>query len=1074
MNRVYLNILSLPRYAGNRMQSLAQTALLGSGILAILILFAAQTGFAQGKGQMSGIVRDAKTSEALIGVSILEGTGKNAKPIGITDNGGHFNVSVDANSQLTFRYVGYSDHAVKAQPGKNNVTVRLNVTENKLNEAVIIGYQTKTRELTTGSAVIVSGKDLQDIPVSNVEQLLQGRVAGLNIQNNTGSPGGRGTVAIRGLSNIEVKGSGSDAFLSPTSPLYVIDGVPVEPDANFSYGFESAGPGVSPLSLIPPEDIESMEILKDAQATALYGSRGAYGVILITTRRGSSPTPLVRYTANFFVNTPPQLRATLGGTLERQLRIREILKTNDYNDIYRISQYAFLADSLNPYYNNSTNWQDIFYQSTYNQTHNVNISGGNPTFNYKTDLGYYHENGVIRNTGFDRYSISTNSQYQPNPKLRVFTTLSAQLGKRKLGSGNGLVQEGVSNSGQASSLLPGPSFFQSTAGVLNALETENDNKTLNLRSSLDVNYQVIEGLSLATSLSYNYSSNTQDRFTPAKANNDFSQIYGYADRNYTLYNRNSISYFYSLNKKHNFLVTAFNEIYNRGFQAQVIQEEKTPNDQYQGPLGYDAYYSRGGGLLDNYSRIHTASFAGLFSYNFMQKYVIDLSYRMDGSSSSGFEDPYSKNPSVGVRWNFNKEEFLKNSPWLSYGSLRASWGQNIVPSGDVFSIYGTYVPRNTYNGNPRIGSDFDQMPNPYLKPNTSTQYDLGFEGGFFDSRIEVLFDMYYKTVKNMLRSKPLPDITGYNKVNSNETSMVDYGYELTLTFRPLPKTAAAQWTISVNGALNKDILTSLPNDARQLIEWDNSTLQHLLYHVGRNSLTNYLLQTLGVFPSTADVPVDPVTGLRYRKGSAYFEGGDPYWKDVDGNYILNDDDYTAAGNSQPLITGGLQSYLNYHNFTVNISATYTAIRDILNNALAQRLDYLKDPFGTSWSEGPKTIVDLGDVSYWTTPGQNAKYPNPFDYRRAGLVTPYRTDQTLFQEDGSYFKINTVTVAYMLDKKLTTRYGINQIRFYLSCNNLYTFSGYSGPNPENVTALGRDQSGGYPIPRTWNFGFNVEF
>lgn len=1046
------------------------------GLIFFLAVFSSRESFAQQKITVQGTVIDKDTHKPLIGVGILAQVGKEEPvTVGVTDVSGKFTVSVTPASMLIFRYVGYSAHSEIVRSAQSNLRIQLAVNQNKLDEAVIVAYHTKTRATTTGSAIIISGKDIQDVPVSNVEQLLQGRVAGLNIQNNTGAPGARGFVAIRGLSNISVTGSGNDAFLSPTSPLYVIDGVPIEPDANFEYGYQSAGPGVSPLSLIPPEDVQQIEVLKDAQATALYGSRGAYGVILITTVRGSSPVPLVRYTTNFFVNTPPQLRSVIGGTLERSIRVQDILKNGTWNDIFKMSNTPILADSLNPYYNNSTNWQGVFYQTTYNQTHNMNISGGDPTFNYKANLGYYHENGVIKNTGFDRYSLGTNMQYKPNPKLRVFTNFNAQIGKRKLGSGNSLLQKGVSGNGQASSLLPGPSFFLKTASFLSTLDTKNDNKTLNLSASTDITYQVLEGLSLSTSLSYAYESNTQDRFTPAAAHDDYSQIFAYDDRKFTLYNRNTINYFYSINKEHNFTLSVFNEIYNKGFQAQVIQQEKTPNDQYHGPLGYDAYYSRGGGLLDNFSHVHTASYAGFFNYNYKQKYVGNFSYRMDGSSSSGFENPYSRNPAVGLRWNFSKENLLKDSKWLTYGSLRGSWGQNIVPTGDLFTIYGTYNPRGTYNGNPRIGSDFGRLPNPYLKPTTTTQWDGGFEGGFFQSKVEVIFDAYYKKVKNLLREKDISDITGFNSVVTNETSLVDYGYELTLTFHPIPPGGDITWNISVNGSYNKDILTHLPDDALQLIQYDDINHQDVLYHVGRNSLTNYLYNTMGVFQSTADVPVDPATGLRYRAANGeFFQGGDPYWQDRDGNFILDGDDRFPAGNSQPLVTGGLQSYLTYKNFSLNISATYTAIRDILNNALAERIAYLSDPFGDHTDKGPRTIVNLNKINYWTKVNTQAAYPNPYDYTRVGAINPYRWDQTLFQENGSYFKINTITFAYLLSKDFSKKIGLRDLRFYLTCNNVITFSPYSGPNPENVSALGRDQSGGYPIPRTWSLGINVDF
>jgi TonB-linked SusC/RagA family outer membrane protein len=1021
---------------------------------------------AQNKIVIKGVVRDAESNERMIGVSIMGGTPP--KAIGVTDANGTFSVSVEPGTTLTFRFIGYSDNKIKLT-GKNDIAIRMRVNENKLNETVVIGYQKKTREVVTGSAIIVSGKDLQDIPVSNVEQLLQGKVPGLNIQNNTGAPGFRGSVFIRGISSIGVSGSGNDAFLTPTSPLYVIDGVPIDATTNFEYGFQSAGPSVSPLSLIPPEDVESMEILKDAQATSLYGSRGAYGVILITTKRGNSPIPLVRYTGNFFMNTPPKLRPTIGGKLERDIRLASIYAGGRIPDIYRISNTPFLADSLNPYYNNSTNWQDIFYRTTYNQTHNVSISGGDPTFNYKANLGYYHENGVIRNTGFDRYSLGMNMEYKPSKRLRVFGTMNAGLGQKSKGAGNGLTQAGVAENGKTSSLLPAPSFFLSSSSILASLNTKNDNKAANLRTSLDATFEIVKGLSAASSVSYEYASNTEDNFTPAAANKDFSRVYAYSDRNYTLYNRNSLSYFHSLNEKHNFFLSVFNEIYSKGFQANVVRQEKTPSDQFQGPLGFDAYYSRGGGVLDNYSNGRIASFAGTFSYDYKKKYILDVSYRMDGSSTSGFEDPYAKNPSVGLRWNFSKENALADKHWLTYGSVRTSWGRNIVPTGDLFSIYGQYNINGTYNNIQRIGLDFGQLPNPYLKPSTTTQYNFGFEAGFFDSRIEVIFDTYYKDVSNLLKSKPLPDISGFDNFNSNEVSLINYGYELMLTFRPLSKKSALQWTLSLNAAINKDVLTRLPDAENQFTYYDSGTNQWILFRKGRNSFTNYIFNNKGAFSTNEDVPLDPATG-RYLSTAwgVPYQAGDPYYEDVDGDYVTTDRDRRPVGNSMPQITGGFSSYLSYKNFSLNINGSFTILRDILNNALAERMQFLGDPYN------PKSMIVYNDLNYWKQSGDVAKFPNLFDYYRTGQVAPFRFDQTTFQESGTYYKLNTISLSYNIDRKFVKQFGMNSVRLYLSGNNLLMFTKYSGPNPENVTDLGKDRSDGYPVPRTYNFGLNVEF
>lgn len=1029
-------------------------------MLTCCLLMLGQTLAAQNKVAVKGVVREATSNERMVGVSILGGAP--LKPIGVTGSSGEFSVLVDPGTPLVFRFLGYSDFKIK--PGsRREITVQMSVNENKLNEAVIVGYQKKTRESVTGAAVIVSGKDLQDIPVSNVEQLLQGKVAGLNIQNNTGAPGARGSVMLRGLSTINVTGKGDDAFLTPTSPLYIVDGVPIQANTNFDYGFQTAGPGVSPLSLIPPEDIESIEVLKDAQATSLYGSRGAYGVIIINTHRGNSPVPVVRYTGNFFLNTVPKLRPTMGGKSERDFRLAEIFNYGTLDDIYNIAYTPLLADSLNPYYNNSTDWQGVFYRNTFNQTHNVGISGGDPTFNYKVNLGYYNESGVIRNTGFSRYSLNTNMEYKPTKKLRIFAALSSSLGLRNKGSGSGLLQKGVATDGKSSSLLPPPSYFLSTNSALSSLNTKNDNKSGNYHINLDVNYELYKGVSLSSSLGYDYGTNTEDNFTPAAANNDFSEAYGYNDRSFTLFNRNALSYYKSVNATHNFFLSFSNEIYSSASQQAVIKQKKTPNDQFQGPLGADGLTSRGG--LLGYNKNHVASFAGIFSYDFKKKYIFDFSYRMDGSSASGLSNRYSANPALGLRWNFNKEQFAKDLAWLTFGSLRFSWGRNIVPNGDIFSSSGQYDLRKTYNNVSRIGINFGTLPNPSLRPTTTTQYDIGIEAGFFDSRIELIFDTYYKQVDFLTRGKPLPDIAGFDQVITNEVGMVNYGYELSLTFRPLPKSSAFQWTFSINGALNKDVLTRLPGNERQFLSGDNIYLR-----VGRNTFSNYLYQNQGVYATNDDVPLDPATGIYlHTPDGVPFHAGDAKFRDLDGNYIISDNDRVIMGNSMPLITGGFSSYFKYKSVSLNINGSFTLIRDIINSALVERMQFLQSPF-----KGNAITVLPPDVTYWQKNGDNAGFANVYDWKRAPLTQPYRANQSLFQETGSYYKLNTASLSYTFNREMTKHIGLSSVRVYGSVNNLFSWSKYRGPNPENVTDLGRDRSDGYPVPHTYNLGLNVDF
>lgn len=1022
---------------------------------------------------VKGTVMDRETRQGIPDVTILL-DGKPPKPTSFTDRDGRYTIAVAPESTLIFRYIGYNENRVKVKSGQTLLNITLGASSSDMEEVVVRGYQKRLKETSTGSSYVISGKEIQDIPVSNAEQLLQGKVPGLNIQVNTGAPGYRGSVAIRGVSGIDISGSGTSSFLTPTSPLYVIDGVPVEADANFEYGFNSAGPGVSPLSLIPPEDIGSIEVLKDAQATSLYGSRGAFGVILITTRRGNSKVPRIRYTANFFVNKSPKLRETLGGKSERDAKINEILTMGNYVDVMKISTTPILADSLNPYYNNSTDWQAVFYRTTYNTTQNLNIDGGNDKFNYKTNFGYYGEKGIIENTGYKRYNLTTNMNYKPNDKFGVFINLAGGLGKKNKGDGQGLFQTGVATNASVSSLLPGPSLFQTTSGVLSALTVKNDNVAKNLRSNVDVNFMVFPGFRVSSSGSYDYAVGTEETFTPAAANYLYSGIYSYNERNSTLYNRSGFTYAKSFKDgTHNFFVNSFGEVYLKDYQASFIIQQRTPNDQFQGPLGASSFASRGGGVLGNYKNEHVVSFASAFSYDYKKKYVLDLTYRLDASSVSGFDNPFAKNPSIGFRWNFNRENFLANSKWLSSGDIRMSWGRNIQPTGNIYSLYGTYAPNGNYVGVPRIGINYGSLPNSVLQPSTNTTYNFGVDMGFFDSKIEFMFDAYYKKVTNLKRDMALSSMTGFGQVSSNDAGLIDYGYELSVVLRPLPKNSPVNWSISVNGAINHDVLTRLPGNINQIVIDGDPTKNNpaTVLRVGRNTLSNFLLNNQGVYGSNTAVPVDPATGLLYRtdnNSTAFFRAGDPIWQDLDGDYVLTNKDRMVLGNSQPIVTGGLNTYLSYKNFSLNVNGSFTLKRDIINDALASRLRLVSNPFGSS------VYLPLSDVNYYGSSGAAAAYPNPFDYTRSGIINPFRSNQSLFQEDGSYFKLNNVTFGYTLGKQLAKRMGLNMARVYLSANNVVTFSSYSGPNPENVTALGYDSSAGYPVSRTYNLGVNVEF
>ncbi|NII83698.1 SusC/RagA family TonB-linked outer membrane protein [Pedobacter sp. SG908] len=1035
-------------------------------VLTFILLCSIKDLSAQGTLIVSGTVKEKGTNVGLPGVSItLKGPPDRA--LSSTRADGSFTVSVPVNARLKFTIVGFEPREVIAAKTLNIV---LNPDVSTLNDLVIRGFVTKTRDLSSGSSVKISGDDLQQVPVANAEQLLQGKVAGLNIQVNTGAPGFRGSVLLRGLSNVDVSasttGNDADAFLSPTSPLYVIDGVPTDVDPATADSFNSFG-GASPLSLIPQEDIANIEVLKDAQATSLYGSRGAYGVILITTRRGMSAIPRLRYTTNFFISTPPKLRATIGGKAERDLKLQQIYQYGSFKDINSLlNSTAALVDSLNPYYSNSTNWQDIYYGTTYNQTHNIGVEGGDKSFNYKTNFGYYKETGIQVNTGVTRFTLSNNFEYKPNSKISLFALINGSIMDRKKGNGVGLLNTGIARSAAASSLLPGPSLFLASNDALANLNVDNSNPTKNLKTNLEFTYYPIPGLTLRTTGSYDILNAVDYTFTPAIANTQQAAIQYFNDTRKTLYNRNLISFSKSLKGGHDFTIFGFNEVYFKKYQANDLKQVGLSSDHYLGPFGFisAASSTRGAGLRA-YSNLRAVSFAGSFSYNFRRKYVFDASYRMDATSFSGVDDPYTRSPSIGLRWNMEREAIFSEWKWLTNSSLRLTWGKNITPTGNIFTVYGTYNPNGTYNGQSRITIDQALLPNKNLGSAVGTTYNLGYDLGLFNNKIQLTFESYYRAIDRQARTLTLPNIIGFDNVLSNEVSIRNWGNEISLTLRPLPLNSKVNWSFTINGAMNRDMLTRLPGGVQQIV------IGGTVLHVGRNSLSNFIYENKGVYSNQSDVPVNPVTGLPLRQGSSgggYYQAGDPIFVDRNGDYVISDlDDRTVIGNTQPIYTGGFATTVSYKSFSLSLNGSFTIDRDIMNTAIAERLVMTGNPFGT------QAVLPLSGLDIWTKPGDIAKYPNPYNYTRAALVAPFRTNQSLFQEDGSYFKINAVTLGYTIPKELANKLRLNNLRVYLTGDNLATFSRYSGPNPENVTALGFDNSGGYPLARRYTIGLNLE-
>lgn len=1040
---------------------------------------------------LSGVVLDKAQNGPIPGVtvSVIQDEEEQAsQAVGMTNLEGQFKISVPLNATVQFSFLGFESYTTKAEKDQSGMEIHLVEALNLLDQTVVVGYTSKSLADVTSTVTVIDADDLVETPVANVMELVQGRVPGLNVQLNNGTPGMQGTYTIRGISDISVSGEGDNMILGSSNPLFVVDGIPQEDVGEFNAQGLLDGSGISPISMIPVEDIDNIQILRDAAATALYGSRGAYGVIIINTKRGNSPKPIVSYNTSFKISTPPRLRDVMVGMTERNSRIYQLL-TNDtsaYQGYYDIHENPILSDSLNPYFNNNTDWQSIFYRTTYNQNHNLQFSGGDPSFNYKVNGNYFQENGIIEKTGFERYGVGMQIEYAPTERFEMTAKASATLGLSNKGSGNALGQTGVANGSNASSLLPPPSLYTTTNDVLKALSVDDQATSVAYDASLRTFYRLPHDISWNSVFGYSYKTDERETLTPGilvqdRAENG-AQALSRSLSSYNVYLRSSVSYMTRLSAVELGL-TLGGELSLSNKTASSIVLNGLPNG-ILGPIGYNPSLSSGSASLNinnNTASITIAPHFGIGSFkkdlNIGKKYIFNPSIRPEINSAYGSKAKFAINPGFGFKWNFSMEPFMQKFDFLSFGAIRTTWGRTSRYKANIYDIWGAYLLNeegSTYNGENYIPVDYSSMPNPDLKPVKSTMWNLGLDLYFLDQAVTFNGDVYYKQIDNQLSSLQLADHNSFDDIKSTDVSLVNYGLEMVLGVSPLKRGGDFGLRCNFVLAINKDVITRLPNDARQIINGN------IVNKLGSNALSNYLFVYKGVYARDEDVPVDPSTRRRLRMGGdnseseeAYFKAGDPIFVDLNGDYIIDEKDMTIVGNSQPRMTGGINLNFRYKSLSINTNCSFTLRRDIINSALSERFGFFNNPMGTN-ATSSGVLAPIDAYNFWTPENRNADYPNPYDYTRVGIIDPFRANQTLFMEDGSYFKINGISLSYSVSKRILNVFGLRSASITASANNIHTFSNYSGVNPENVSSLGYDRSSGYPNSRAYTLGMHITF
>jgi TonB-linked SusC/RagA family outer membrane protein len=1022
---------------------------------------------AYGQTKVTGMVTD-KSNLPLPGVTIkLKGTTTGT----ITDGSGKFSLMVkpDQSAVVRFSLVGYKSKEV---PIGNNASLNVQLVEdeNMLEDVVLVGYQNVQRKKTAGAIATVKGKDFENTPYSTFDAMLQGRVAGLNVLSTSGEPGGNTIVNIRGASNVN--------FGQNSAPLYVIDGIIYDVnDINSAYGS-------SPLQAINPNDIESVDILKDASASAVYGARAANGVIIVKTKHAApGAPPQIRLSTYFGIANKPALKPIQTGTAERRLKMDLLYGGNaNYQSLGNLSM--MLTDSLNSAFNNNTDWQGLFLQTGLISNVDASIAAAKEDYSYRFSFNRYSEDGVMKGYGIQRVTPRLFLQVNPSKSLQIQTNLFVGLTTAKHGQGDQNKYPFTTWGFPSSFWKIGKAEEELYTGRYDQLM--DDDKTTSINGNTSAQYTIMPGLNLKSTISYNINNNTRSYFKPnLLSSSGLNEAYGWIYQGNRWELENTLNYSKSLKSGHN-----FNLILLQGMEKNVN------NNSYSSSVGNsDAVKTVNGiasganlfasNVIEKRSRL---SWMGSFIYDYKSRYLLQAVYRADASSRYSTSSQWGSFPSLSAGWNISEEKFFEPlKKIISYLKFRGSYGITGNDPGAYYAQYQSLISNSSYDGsvlgNGQLGSQTTyngtQVIYPdYTRPASSTsitwerspQANFGIDLGLFNDRISLTADYYIRDSKNKVFDVAVPLTTGYSLTSNNYVNLRNSGIEFSVNTRNLPEKSKLQWNTNFNIAYNKNYITKLPNGGRDFTfgpPWMQQTLS-----VGEPLFTYKVWDVRGIYSRDSDVPVDPLTGKRITQfGGSQFSAGDPARVDQNGDYNIDYNDLVSYGNPNPDITGGLTNSFSYKGFTLDVLMTFISGRKLRNGYLSDKFqDAGTDNPYQVWggSSGPASNFNVSD--FWSKPGDIAKYP--------GLITnkvdKWHIGQSLFIEDASFIRIKNIRLGYTIPEKYTRRIGIRSIRVYGLMDNVKIWSRSTVPDPEAVEISGYSSGNDYPIPKKYTFGLDLTF
>jgi len=1041
---------------------------------------------------VSGVIKDA--SGPLPGASILL-TGSNS---GVSSNtSGAFTLKVETGKSITIKMLGYLPQTVKITEAKSNLIVVLKTDQQTLKDVVVIGYQQVSRRTVSAAVTSVDPKAIADIPAPTFDALLQGRVAGLNVQNFSGEPGVRSNVVLRGntavsrnIDNNTGSASGKASLARAVSgPLYVIDGVPqsTEDIAAINYG---SGTSTDVLAGIPIGDIDNIDILKDASAAAVYGSRGANGVILITTKKGTAGKTRINFSTYHGITDQPSLDKVLTGAAETRAKLALLQHYGNYDNLKNIPQ--ILTDTLNPAFNNANDYRGQLYQTGVVDNYQLSLTGGNELVTYRYGLNYYNESGIIKKTGLQRYSVNSTVGINVSPRLKISTQIRFYRVDRptSLSDISGNVNP-FTGGYYANSPLPPSNLYLTQDNkdfLFGSTSNATDNNTNNsITISPTIDWKISDHFSFNSVISYESAGSRKDTFTPGIVR---QSGYGYAssfvDNSANYLFSSNFQYSTTLNKVHHINVLLGQNTEYHSYRATSATADGIPNDQISVVKVLDKNGSTAfsdlieSGISTEFVRVN---------YDYKGRYLLSGVMNADASSKFGPGNRVGYFPSVSAGWIVSDEPFMKFAKnWLTLFKLRGSYGiaGRQPDGGDNYLSFNSYnigaggfpgstSPQTgqnlstTYNGVAAISPNFNGgLSNKDLTWEHSKQLNVGFDMTFLDGRFNFVADAYVKNTSKGIFTLNLPVTTGYQTIVTNSIGTQNRGLEASFIAHYFNPKSAFQWETDFNIAYNQNEITSLPNGGRDIY------LDKFLLRQGQPINEYNLFQQTGIYKTDKDVPVNPVTGAPINFYGYPFKGGDPIWKDSNGDGTLDQTDYVPAGNPNPKFTGGFNNIFGYKNWTLSIFCTFTLGRDIYNDYLVGKLSHLvpnddgdPDPYHDITHNA---FPDLSGINYWQNPGDNAKYPSLSSV--SGTHYKYAAVSSVWVENGDYLRVKTITLGYTFNQSVLQKLHISRLRVYGMVDNLHIFQKSNVPDAEEVDAFGIYNGSGYPIPKKFTLGLDI--